>query len=228
MYVDASVAGLWRSDMNQEPRWFCRLSLWFSVVWRIKQQETIALSSMEAEYITLSNSQSMKHSIVVKLLTDAIALGLAVDLHENTSIRSTVFQDKTTCLTLAQTKAPKMTRMKYFGSGKSRDEMMDPTTHNCKLYIVIWDSEILLQVTDAILCCCCTGYSIPCVAFPFFAVWPGQLLLSFETIGPYNLSYRVTVFLDRVLSIEKNYDIAIERKRVLGAARRVGNGVLVH
>jgi hypothetical protein len=55
--------------MYQEPRWLCRLSLWFSVVWRIKQQETIALSSMEAE---LSNSQSMKHSIVVKLLTDAI------------------------------------------------------------------------------------------------------------------------------------------------------------
>jgi hypothetical protein len=75
---------------------------------------------------------------------------------------------------------------------------------------------------------CCTGYSIPCDAFPFVAVGSGQLLLYFETIGPYNLSYRVTVFLDRVLSIEKNYDIAIERKRVLGAARRVGNGILVH
>ena len=115
--MDADFAGLWSFEDNQDP--VCIKSrmgyvLTFGgcpLLWASKLQTEIALSTMEAEYIALS--QSMRDVIPTKSLIKEVLSHLGVSL-EGVCTHSTIFEDNNGALTLAN--APKMTpRSKHIG-----------------------------------------------------------------------------------------------------------------
>jgi len=118
-YVDADFAGLWGHEDDQDP--VCVKSRTGYVItvadcpllWASKLQSEIALSTLEAEYIALS--QSMRCVIPLKRLVTKV-LG-SFDIKEddiNFVSQSTVFEDNNGCLRLAT--CPRMTpRTKHIG-----------------------------------------------------------------------------------------------------------------
>ena len=95
-YVDADFAGLWGHEDDQDP--VCVKSRTGYVItlgacpllWVSKLQTEIALSTMEAEYIALS--QSMRDLLPIKRLVECVAD--ALDLQKSDDVRaiSTVFE----------------------------------------------------------------------------------------------------------------------------------------
>jgi hypothetical protein len=68
---------------------------------------------MESEYIALS--ESMKHLLVLKRLVIAISHAVQLDPEEVANIWSTVFEDNSACLILANLEPPRMTpRSKHY------------------------------------------------------------------------------------------------------------------
>jgi hypothetical protein len=102
MYVDASFAGLWGHEDKQDPSCvksrsgFVILVGGCPILWGSKLQSEIALSTMEAEYIALS--ESMKHLIGIKRLIVAVSTAIGLDPAAVMSIKSTVFEDNSACL----------------------------------------------------------------------------------------------------------------------------------
>ena len=73
----------------------------------------ISLSTMEAEYIALSDS--MKHLLVLKQLAIAICEAVQLDEVEIANIWSTVYEDNAACEILANMEPPRTTpRSKHF------------------------------------------------------------------------------------------------------------------
>jgi hypothetical protein len=116
-YVDADFAGLFGYEDDQDP--VCVRSrtgyvLIFGgcpLLWSSKLQTEIALSTMEAEYIALS--QSMRDLLPTKITVQEVAncLGVNLDLVQT---HSTVFEDNNGALALAS--SPRMTpRSKHIG-----------------------------------------------------------------------------------------------------------------
>ena len=109
-FVDADFAGLWTFEDDQDPvsiksrtgyvLMFGRCPL----LWMSKLLTEIALSTLEAEYIALS--QSMQGVIPTKTLVEELLLNLGVSL-QDVSTHSTIFKDNSGALTLAN--SPKMT-----------------------------------------------------------------------------------------------------------------------
>ena len=113
MYVDADFAGLWGYEDKDDPACVKSRSGYVilvgncPVIWGSKLQSLIALSTMEAEYIALSDS--MKHLLVLKRLAIAICEGVQLDPVEVASIWSTVFEDNSACEILANMEPPRST-----------------------------------------------------------------------------------------------------------------------
>ena len=116
-YVDADFAGLWGSEDDQDPISVksrtgyvlelagCPLS------WTSKLQTEIALSTMESEYIALS--QSMRELIPVRRLVSEISSCIASDAPTSCRTFSKVFEDNSGALQMA--KIPRITlRNRHF------------------------------------------------------------------------------------------------------------------
>ena len=116
-YVDADFAGLWGSEDPLAPEsvksrtGYVILFGGCPVYWKSKLQTLVAVSTMEAEYVALSNC--MRELIPLKRLVKEI--GNYFDLKEDcTNAMSTVFEDNQSAIALA--KVPKMTpRSKHIG-----------------------------------------------------------------------------------------------------------------
>ena len=116
-FVDADFAGLWGVEDPQDPvsvKSRTGYVITFAacpIVWVSKLQTEIALSTMEAEYIALS--QSMRDLLPLRTLTVEL-LGTLHTEFEGTLTHSTVFEDNNGTIVLAT--APQMTpRSKHIG-----------------------------------------------------------------------------------------------------------------
>jgi hypothetical protein len=116
-YVDADFAGLFGAEDSQNP--ICAKSrtgyvLFLAncpLMWVSKMQTEIASSTMESEYIALS--QSMRDLIPVRRLLQLICDTVLTDQKENARIHSSVFEDNSGALQLAR--APRITpRTKHY------------------------------------------------------------------------------------------------------------------
>jgi Reverse transcriptase (RNA-dependent DNA polymerase) len=119
LYVDAAFAGLWGYEDKHDPACVKSRSGFVvfvggcPIVWGSKLQTEIALSTMESEYIALS--ESLKHLLVIKRLVTAVSRAVQLDPEDVAHIMSTVFEDNTACLTLAKLEPPRMTpRSKHY------------------------------------------------------------------------------------------------------------------
>jgi hypothetical protein len=112
-YADADFAGLFSSSDPDDPKsvksrsGFVITLAKIPVAWGGGLQSETALSTMEAEYISLSKALRILLPLCIILDEIAIALGLKHDPHS--TIKSTVFEDNQACLSLATSDPPKMT-----------------------------------------------------------------------------------------------------------------------
>ena len=107
IYVDSDFAGLWRREDDQDPvcvksrTGFVILLADCPLFWQSKLQGQVALSTMEAEYIALSTG--LRSLIPLKSLVVEVADSLLDDPTFLTKTYSSVFEDNTGALLLAQT-----------------------------------------------------------------------------------------------------------------------------
>ena len=110
-YVDADFAGLWGSEDDQDPvcvksRTGYVLTLGgCPLLWVSRLQTEIALSTLEAEYIALS--QAMRDLLPMRRLAKEVAASLGLPADYAATMKSTVFEDNNGALGLAT--SPKMT-----------------------------------------------------------------------------------------------------------------------
>jgi hypothetical protein len=110
-YVDADYAGLWGSEDSQDP--VCSKSRTGYVLtlggcpllWVSRLQSEIALSTLESEYIALS--QAMRDLIPMRRLLKEVSTALGVTADGAAIMKSTVFEDNNGALGLAT--SPKLT-----------------------------------------------------------------------------------------------------------------------
>jgi hypothetical protein len=112
MYVDADFAGMWNSDLDRQDPVCVKsrsghvlLLAGCPMLWSSKLQTEIAVSTMEAEYIALSNA--MRDLIPARQLLEGIAGALKLKIPGGAKLRSTVFEDNNGALILAT--VPRMT-----------------------------------------------------------------------------------------------------------------------
>jgi hypothetical protein len=117
LYADADFAGLYRREPNEEPssarsRTGYVLSLGgFPVIWKSKLQTEISLSTLEAEYSSLSSG--LRALIPIRELLFEATSQIALPPTIVTTISSEAFEDNQGALTLATTQ--RLTnRTKYF------------------------------------------------------------------------------------------------------------------
>jgi hypothetical protein len=110
-YVDADFAGLWGAEDSQSPlsvksRTGYMLTLGnCPLVWVSKLQSLIALSTLESEYIALS--QSMREVLPMRELLSEIGAKQNLDFAKPCITHSTIFEDNNGALTLAS--SPRIT-----------------------------------------------------------------------------------------------------------------------
>jgi histone deacetylase 1/2 len=110
-YVDADFAGLWNVENSHDPisvksRTGYVLTLGgCPLVWASKLQELVSLSTVEAEYIALS--QSMRELLPLRCLLLSVCECLDLKPEETANTHSTVFEDNNGALSLAS--SPKIT-----------------------------------------------------------------------------------------------------------------------
>lgn len=118
MYVDADFAGLWNHEDDQDP--VCVKSRTGYVItlgscpvtWVSKLQTEIALSTLESEYIALS--QGMRDLLPMRRLLMEIGTTMNLDFAKPALVHSTIFEDNNGALGLAT--APKLSpRTKHIG-----------------------------------------------------------------------------------------------------------------
>jgi hypothetical protein len=119
LYVDASFAGMWGYEDKHDPACvksrtgFVVFVGGCPIVWGSKLQTEIAGSTMEAEYIALS--ESLKQLIVLKRLVVAFCQAIQLDPETVARLMSTVFEDNSATLILANLEPPRTTpRTKHF------------------------------------------------------------------------------------------------------------------
>lgn len=112
-YVDADYAGVYSSWDPNDPKSVKSRSGFvitlggIPVAWVSRLQVETALSTMEAEYIALS--QSLRVLIPLRIILDEVTKALNLRQDPHSSIRSTIFEDNQACLLLATSDPPKMT-----------------------------------------------------------------------------------------------------------------------
>lgn len=110
-YVDASFAGLWNYEDDQDP--VCVKSRTGYVMtlggcpvhWASKLQTLVALSTCESEYIALA--QALRELIPMRRLLDSLNTVLNPDAPAQVLVKSTIFEDNNGAISMAQ--APNMT-----------------------------------------------------------------------------------------------------------------------
>ena len=74
------------------------------VSWASKLQTETALSTMEAEYISLS--QTLRVLLLLCIILDEVSTSLSLKSDPHSSIKSTIFEDNQACLSLATSDPP--------------------------------------------------------------------------------------------------------------------------
>ena len=121
-YVDADFAGLFTSSDPHDPKSVKSRSGFvitlgsIPVAWASKFKTETALSTMETEYISLS--QALRRSASPPHHPDKVSISLSLKKDPHTAIKSTIFEDNQACLSLATSDPPKMTPR-----SKSRSEI---------------------------------------------------------------------------------------------------------
>ncbi len=77
------------------------------VAWASKLQTETALSTMEAEYILLS--QALRVLLPLRIILDEVSISLSLKSNPHSAIKSTIIEDNQACLSLATSDLPKMT-----------------------------------------------------------------------------------------------------------------------
>ena len=120
-WCDADFAGLWKVEESQDPISVkSRTGFIFTlgscpILWASKLQTEIALSTMEAEYIALSSA--MREFIPLQRTLFEIAERLQIESIKACKMNSTIWEDNSGCLTLANLEPPRMTpRSKHYGT----------------------------------------------------------------------------------------------------------------
>jgi hypothetical protein len=118
-FVDADFAGLWGYEDPNEPSvvksrtGFVICIADCPVIWTSKLQTTIALSTMEAEYNALSTS--MRDLIPFRNMVNAVAAAFDISDEVLTQFRTTVHEDNSGALTLANMEPGRITpRSKHY------------------------------------------------------------------------------------------------------------------
>ena len=112
-YADADFAGLFSSSDPDDPKSVKSRSGFVitlgsvPVSWASKLQTETALSTMESEYISLS--QALRVLIPLRIVLDEVATALSLKHDPHSIIKSTIFEDNQACLSLANSDPPKMT-----------------------------------------------------------------------------------------------------------------------
>ena len=116
-YVDADFAGLWKSEDDQDPVCVKSRSGYIleyagcPLIWSSKLQTEIALSTMESEYIALS--QAMRELIPLRRLVAEMASSLDLGVPTGCRTYSKVFEDNSSAIIMA--KVPRITlRNRHF------------------------------------------------------------------------------------------------------------------
>ena len=110
-FCDSDFAGLWRQEDDQDP--VCVKSRTGYVIkvagcpltWSSKLQSEVALSTMSAEYVALS--QAMRELIPLRRMVSEVCKALKIKPYTGTKIKSTVFEDNNGALGMAV--SPKIT-----------------------------------------------------------------------------------------------------------------------
>ena len=112
-YADADYAGVYSSWDPNDPKsvksrtGFVIILGGIPVAWVSRLQVETALSTMEAEYIALS--QALRVLIPLRIVLDEVTTALNLKQDPHSSIKSTIFEDNQACLLLATSDPPKMT-----------------------------------------------------------------------------------------------------------------------
>jgi hypothetical protein len=112
-YADADFAGLFSSSDPDDPKSVKSRSGFVitlgsvPVSWSSKLQTETALSTMESEYISLS--QALRVLLPLRIVLDEVATSLHLKHDPQSTIQSTIFEDNQACLSLASSDPPKMT-----------------------------------------------------------------------------------------------------------------------
>ena len=112
-YADADFAGMFSVTNPDDPKsvksrtGFVILLGTTPIAWVSKLQSETALSTMEAEYIALS--QALRVLLPLRRLLQEVCQPLSLSDKSDTLIRSTIFEDNQACLQLATSDPPRMT-----------------------------------------------------------------------------------------------------------------------
>jgi len=119
MYCDADFAGLWGFEHPEDPSCVKSRSGYIvfiancPVLWISRLQDTIATSTMEAEYNSLS--MGMRDLLPIWHLAIEIGGRLGIDSLDTTNIcRTTIHEDNQGCLKLSQLDPGRMTPRSEF------------------------------------------------------------------------------------------------------------------
>jgi histone deacetylase 1/2 len=110
-YVDADFAGLWQVEDDQDPvcvrsrTGYVLMLAGCPLLWCSKLQSEVTLSTLEAEFVALS--QAMREIIPMRELVQEVSLALCGDPHIECRTFSKVYEDNNGALTLAT--IPRMT-----------------------------------------------------------------------------------------------------------------------
>jgi len=117
-HVDSDFAGLWGQEDPMEPTVAkSRTGFVISisdcpVIWASRLQQTIALSTMEAEYNALSTA--MRDVLPFRTVVETVAHAMGIDSIQST-FKTTVHEDNAGCLTLANLEPGRITaRSKHY------------------------------------------------------------------------------------------------------------------
>ena len=119
-FVDADFAGLWGAEsphdstsVKSRTGYVINLAE-CPVIWVSKLQSDIALSTMEAEYNALS--MAMKDLLPLQRLVHTVAGAVGLDVQDLIEMKTTVWEDNSGALTLANLEPGRMTpRSKHYG-----------------------------------------------------------------------------------------------------------------
>lgn len=105
VYVDSDFMGLYGKELRSDPSnvksrtGFVICLNGCPIIWSSKLQESIALSTMMAEYYALSSA--MREVLPLRNLVQTVALGCGIDESVLTTFKTTIWEDNNGALTLA-------------------------------------------------------------------------------------------------------------------------------
>ena len=105
VYVDADFMGLYGKELRSDPANVKSRTGYVicingcPIVWSSKLQESIALSTMMAEYYALSTA--MREVLPLRCLVETVAEGCGLDPKSLTTFKTTVWEDNSGALALA-------------------------------------------------------------------------------------------------------------------------------